>query len=1036
MIMPSWTKEQMQAIETSGTNIIVSAGAGSGKTAVLTERVIRKIKSGININELLILTFTNAAAHEMKERIRSSLKKEGYKEQLSFIDQAYITTFDSFALSIVKKYHYLLNIPKNVNIIDGTFIARQKEIILDGIFEKLYRNKNELFLKLIDDFCVKDDKQIRECILTLYSKLSQKEDINGYLNNYIDNYYNLNFINERFNNYEKLVKSKIETIKQYLEDISYEVDGDYYSKLEEVLRPLFNADSFDNIKCSLPNRLPILKESTELGKEIKSKISSLLKEISKLCEENKDNLISEYINTKDYIKIIIDIILELNKKVLEYKNSINYYEFGDIALMAINILKNNSDIRLEMKNTYKEIMIDEYQDTNDLQEYFVSLIENNNVYMVGDIKQSIYRFRNANPNLFKSKYDNYKDLNGGLKIDLNKNFRSRREILEDINVLFELFMDNSIGGAEYRESHRMVFGNTLYETDGLNNQNNNLEIYNYEFNPLNRLTREETEAFIVAEDIKKKINDGYLVFDKDSKILRKCQFSDFVILMDRTTCFDTFKKVLDYYEIPVSVLKDDNIINEDEIKILKNYIKLVLRIYDGNFDQVFRYCFTSVSRSYLYNMSDNEIYECFKDNKFYETAIFKDAKELSFDLDNISVSDLLIKIVDKICFFNKVITTKNISNRVSVLDYLKNTIKDMNLIGLNIYEICDYLDEIVDNLKEIKVSKKMDDSNAVKIMTIFKSKGLEFSICYQTGMLKQFNIRELNSLFFYDNDLGIVPTNYNDGINDTFFKEVAKNNYMKENISERIRLFYVSLTRSKEKMIILADLNKKDTAFVKTLVSDDERLQYKSFNDILLSIKENIKNYITDIDLNKMNLSLEYRNMKDKNIDLFKNGNKINIHPVNIKNKEISNLHFSKETHELVSTESKNNMEYGTFMHEVLESIDFYNSNLDEYTIDDTIKQNIYSLLSHDVFKNLHNAKIYKEYEFIYNEDDVKYHGIIDLMIVRDNYIDIVDYKLKNIDDLKYIDQLNGYKKFVEKLLKKPVNLYLYSIMENKFKSI
>ena len=1034
--MPSWTKEQIAAIETSGTNIIVSAGAGSGKTAVLTERVINKIKSGININELLILTFTNAAAHEMKERIRSSLKKAGFSEQLQFIDQAYITTFDSFALSIVKKYHYLLNISKNVNIIDGTFIARQKEIILDEIFEELYKYNDDNFLKLVDDFCVKDDKQIRECILTLYAKLSQKEDMNNFLNSYVDNYYSDNFVNERFKDYEKLIIDKIGTIKQYLEDISYEVDGDYYSKLEESLLPLFNVVNFDNIKCSLPTRLPILKDGTDLGKEIKTKIYNLIKEIGKLCEESKEKLISDYLSTKDYVKVIIDIILKLNKKVLEYKNSINYYEFNDIALMAINILKNNSDIRLEMKNTYKEIMIDEYQDTNDLQEYFVSLIEDNNVYMVGDIKQSIYRFRNANPNLFKSKYDRFKTHNGGLKIDLNKNFRSRREILDDINVLFDLFMDNSIGGAEYRESHRMVFGNTLYETDGLNQQNNNLEIFNYEFNPQNKFTRDETEAFIVAEDIKNKINNGYLVFDKDAKILRKCKYSDFVILMDRTTSFDTFKNVLDYYEIPSSVLKDDNIINEDEIMILKNYIKLVLKIYDKCFDQVFRYCFTSVGRSYLYNMSDNEIYNCFKDNKFYDTNLFKDAKDLTSDLENISASDLLIRIVEKIDVFNKIITTKNISNRVSVIDYLKNTINDMNLIGLNVYQICDYLDEIVDNLKEIKVSKKMDDSNAVKIMTIFKSKGLEFSICYQTMMLKQFNIRELNSLFFYDSDLGIIPTLFDEGINDTFFKSIAKNNYMKENISERIRLFYVSLTRSKEKMIILADLNKKDIPFVKDKVSDDERLQYKCFNDILLSIKENVKNYVTNIDLSKINLTLDYRIMKDKDVNLFKNGNKITVNPINIDYKEISNKHFSKESHELVSLDSKKNMEFGTFMHEVLESIDFKNPNLEKYNIDDKVRQNIYSLLNHEVFKDLDNAKIYKEYEFIYDKDNVKYHGIIDLMIIRDNYVDIIDYKLKNIDDEKYINQLNGYKDFIELLLKRHVNLYLYSIMEDKFKKL
>ena len=157
----------------------------------------------------------------------------------------------------------------------------------------------------------------------------------------------------------------------------------------------------------------------------------------------------------------------------------NLFEFNDIALLSIKILKENENIRNEIKSSLNEIMIDEYQDTNDLQEEFISLIANNNVYMVGDIKQSIYRFRNANPYIFKNKYDNYKLLNGGIAIDLNKNFRSRKEVLDNINLIFDLVMDDTLGGADYRKSHNMIFGNNLYIEKGNTNQNNNFEIYNY-----------------------------------------------------------------------------------------------------------------------------------------------------------------------------------------------------------------------------------------------------------------------------------------------------------------------------------------------------------------------------------------------------------------------------------------------------------------------------------------------------------------------------------------------------------------------------
>jgi len=1032
--MPNWTKEQMDAINTTGINIIVSAGAGSGKTAVLTERVLTKIKSGININELLILTFTNAAAHEMKERIGKTLKKEGFLDQLEYIEQAYITTFDSFALSIVKKYHYLLNIPKNINIIDGTFIKEKQEKILDEIFEEYYKIEDEKFLKLIDDFCVKDDKQIRECIITLYEKLKLKENIYDYLDNYFNEFYSDEHINKTFNELESLINTKKELLSKYLDDLKIYAEGVYYAKMIDVINPILECNDFNLMRYAIPTRLPISKELSDEAKDIKSKISNCLKEINLLCDEDKEILIDNYKSTQVYIEVIRDIILKLHNRLKEYKRDINYYEFSDIAIMAIDIIKNNEDIRLEMKNTYKEIMIDEYQDTNDLQEYFISLIENKNVYMVGDIKQSIYRFRNANPLLFKSKYDNYKTMNGGVKIDLNKNFRSRREILDDINVLFELVMDNSIGGAEYRDSHKMIFGNMLYETDGKIEQNNNLEIYNYEYDKNSKLTREEIEAFIVAEDLRKKVNEGYLIFDKDTKVVRPCTYSDFVILMDRTTSFDIFKNVLNYYEIPTLLFKDENIINEDEILLFKNYIKLLLQIHDNIYDQTFRYVFVSVSRSYLYNMSDDEIYNCFNENSFYQTKVFLDAKELAQNIDNLSAVEILINIVNKLDFFHKINKTKNINNKIAMVDYLKKTIKNLNLMGMSLYDICDYLDGIVDGLKEIKVSSKQDSENAVKIMTIFKSKGLEFSICYQCLNLKLFNIRELNGLFFYDEELGIIPSLFQEGIKDTYLKNIAKRNYIKENISERIRLFYVSLTRCKEKMIILADLNKKDTSFVESIVNDDERLLYKSFNDILLSVKSNINKYITNIDLNKINLTLNYKFAKDKTLDKNFNGKKIVVNPIKIEFNEINSSHFSKETHELIDEVTRNKMDYGTYMHELLESIDFKNINIDD--IDDTYKNNILSLLNHDVFKNLNDAKIFKEYEFIYNKDNINYHGIIDLMIVHNDHLDIIDYKLKNIDDIKYIEQLNGYKSFIENTFNKKVNLYLYSIMDNELKKI
>jgi len=235
--MPSWTLEQLDAINKSGSNIIVSAGAGSGKTAVLTERVITKIKNGISVDKLLILTFTKAAAKEMKERIRTAIIKEKLDDQLKLLDCAYITTFDSYALSVVKKYHYLINVSKNINIGNENVFLIEKNKILDEIFERLYAERNPKFIKLIDEQCIKDDNEIRKYILNVRNKLDMKVGSKEYLKNYISNFYNQENIGLLAKEYLSLLQEKINNIKESLIDFSYYVGGTLYLKFQESLDP-------------------------------------------------------------------------------------------------------------------------------------------------------------------------------------------------------------------------------------------------------------------------------------------------------------------------------------------------------------------------------------------------------------------------------------------------------------------------------------------------------------------------------------------------------------------------------------------------------------------------------------------------------------------------------------------------------------------------------------------------------------------------------------------------------------------------------
>ena len=1039
--MTRWTIEQETAISESGQNIIVSAGAGSGKTAVLTERVIRKLKSGVSIKNLLILTFTNNAAHEMKDRIRKSIKKEAendinLKKELDYIDNAYITTFDSFALSIVKKYHYLIDIGNDISIIDSSIIDLKKEEILEDIFEESYKNNNTLFLKLVDLLCVKDDKKLKELILNINSKIDLLENKNEYLNNYIENYYNDNFINSIITDYTNLLLEKINTIKKLLISLSSEVDGKYIDKYYSELDNLLKSNDYDSIKNNSTNiKLSPLRNATELGKSIKKEISEIIKDINNMCYYTLDDIKNNLISTKDYVSAIINIVKELDIRINKYKRNINKYEFNDISIMAINIVKNNKEVRDELINSFNEICVDEYQDTSDLQESFINLISNNNVYMVGDIKQSIYRFRNANPLLFKNKYDKYMAHDGGMKIDLVKNFRSRYEVLDDINIMFNLIMDNYIGGAEYSESHNMVFGNTTYIEEGKTNQNNNLEIYNYIYDKELGYKKEEIEAFLIAKDVKDKINNKYQIFDKDEKILRDIEYKDFVILMDRTTNFDLYKKIFEYVGIPTTLYKDENIVNENELYLIKNLINLVIKIKNKEYDTSFKYSFTSIARSYLSDFNDDDIFNIFLNNNFKDNEIFIKCNEIVKNIDSMSSQEILENIVDKFDVINKFISVGNIDNKTMIIDYLYKTFGDLDSIGYGIEDVNDYLDNIISKNKQIKINMTDNSGNTVKIMTIHKSKGLEYHICYFSGFDKPFNLSDLKDKIIYDNKYGIITPINNEGLDDVITKYIVKDNYIKEDISERIRLLYVAVTRAKEKMIIVGNFNTEDTFGVEAngVIDNRIRSKYKSFKDIIISIRSRIPNYIVDIDLNAINLTHEYNNVKSynisENIEIIED--KINIIENNVEKEEVINKHFSKENLSIVDNITKNNMELGTYIHELFESIDLKNPDYSELYEKDI--NYVKKLLSNDIMKNINNAKIYKEYEFIYEDSNEKYHGIIDLMLEYDDFIDIIDYKLMNTTSPEYIDQLNGYKNYIENSFDKKANLYLYSIINNEF---
>ena len=1024
----AWTNEQKEAIYTEGTNIIVSAGAGSGKTAVLTERVLEKVKKGISVDNLLILTFTKMAAKEMKERIGDKLKKEGLTSELAKLDTADITTFDAYALSVVKKYHYYLNVSKDINIIDGSVITLYKRKILKDIFEELYEENNHEFIDFIQEYCIKDDKDIFEFILNINSKLDLKTNKREYLDNYINTVYDEVKIDNDIDNYIKVMLKLISNINDYLEYID---DDDYLAKLYDVLSPLLSAKSYDDIKSNISIKLPILRGASDITREYRDKIKSTIDEIKKLTTyDSYDDIKRGILSTKGNAKVIIDIIKKLDDITYNYKVKYNSYEYSDISALAIKLVRDNKEIREEIKNNLNEILIDEYQDTNDAQEEFISYISNNNVYMVGDIKQSIYRFRNANPYIFKNKYDTYSNNIGGIKIDLNKNFRSREEVINNINLLFDRIMDNDIGGADYSLSHRMIYGNLMYKGDGDNKEDNNFSVYNY----LNDTTfkNNEVEAFIIADDIKNKINSGYRAFGKDTNGVRKIKYSDFAILLDSSKSFDLYKKILEYNGIPTSIVKSVNLTDGEVVLVIKNIISFIIKINDNKIDNEFKKLFISIGRSFLFNTDDNVLFDYFLNNNFKDSDIYKISYNITKRLDTISLEEIIDLIVDNFDFYNKLFLLGDYNANILRIQKLKEITNSLINLDYDIYDYQKYLDDIISNNLKIEYNVNDNSTDTVKIMTIHASKGLEFGVCYYGELYNRFNNSDAISKYSYDNKYGIILPYKDKFLYNTIYHNLSYRDYVMENISERIRLFYVALTRAKEKMIFILPSNtKEDNKSIGDIIDNSIRGKYNSFASIMYSLESITKDYYKNIDINDINLSKDYNMISNNNYMKHLNliDDKIEVNTTCISSSIKENKTFSKKDIHIINKEEEDKLLYGRLIHELFECTDF--NNLDN--LSDNNKKIIERFLEK---VDISHANIYKEYEFIYDEDNTTYHGIIDLMLEYQDNIKIIDYKLKNINDDAYIKQLNGYKDYIEKLFNKKTSIYLYSITLNTLEEI
>lgn len=908
-----WTDEQLEAINSRGSNLLVAAAAGSGKTAVLVERIIKIItdeENPVDIDRLLVVTFTNAAASEMRERIGKAISEKLYKNpnskiiqrQLALLNKAKITTIHSFCLDVIKNNFHYIDIDPDFRVGDETEMVLLKNETLDELFEEKYleaqENKDSMFIKLLESYCSnRDDSALFETVMNLYNFAMSNpwpyEWINSMVEKFnIDENFEfgksewaevlLNNINMELVGMKRAILNAINiienepTLENYLEN--YKEDANMlddlimnacdYNKLYEALKDV----SFKTLKrCGKE----VDKEKQKLVKDIRDNVKKKLGDTAlSILSEDEASIKNEINKLYPIMKALSQLAIEFNEKYKENKSKKNTIDFSDFEHMCLEILTEKdeegnikpSKAALEIREKYDEILIDEYQDSNLVQEVIMGTIsrkytDNPNLFMVGDVKQSIYRFRKANPKLFLEKYNTYeKDKRAkNRKILLYKNFRSRKEILDGVNFIFKQIMSPIVGEMDYTSSE---FLNPGAKYKDLENEKTNTAIELYVIEKSKEETEEEEEdvsdIMLEARVVGKRILDmlqneeedkNFCVFDKESGNYRKAQFKDIVILLRSTKRWSgVFSDELKKMGIPVFADSNSGYFESPEIKTMLS----LLQVIDNPMQDI---PLAAVLRSPIGGFSVEELIDIkfFEGDTFYEK--FRAGMEKCNEENN---NELCIKMR---YFIEKLNRWRKEALYMPIDEFIWHLYTETGYYGYagavkggmqrqanlrllfqkaKIYSETSYkgLFNFINFINKIKVSSgdmgsaKIlgENEDVVRIMSIHKSKGLEFPIVFAAGCGKNFNLMDMNKTILFHNELGFGPdyvdlekrVSYG-----TLMKEAIKNKIKLETLSEEMRILYVAFTRAKEKLIItglVANLEKAVSKWASTINSSSEKI--------------------------------------------------------------------------------------------------------------------------------------------------------------------------------------------------------------------
>lgn len=896
----SWTTEQQQVIDLRNRNILVSAAAGSGKTAVLVERIVKIITDKnhpVDIDHLLIVTFTNAAAAEMRERIGNAIEKaldeqpgnEHLLRQLTLIHNAQITTIDSFCLYVVRNHFHEIDLEPNFRIGDEGELKLLREDVLGRVLEQNYEEPSEAFSDFVEGYASgRTDAALNEMILQLYEFSRSYPWPEKWLDSFVGIY--------RIENREELDRAEwlaplTQNIRFVLKDceqllkqalaVTQQDDGpDMYEKAVrsdlEKYESLSKLTSFCELSVALsdikydrlassrgfegdPDKLELVKSLREQAKDV----------VKKLCKQyffcSPEMMIEQLERTEPMLEEIVRLTKQFADEFAAAKRRKNLVDFHDVEHFALQILVDEETEKAkktaeEFRDTFEEIMIDEYQDSNEVQETLLCSISReergeNNIFMVGDVKQSIYRFRLARPELFMKKYDSYSlEESTTQRIDLHKNFRSREEVLTCTNDIFYKIMARSLGNVEY-DAEAALYPGASYPVSADFIPEILLADSNDELLEDTELTDKKTlEAKIVAEEIKH-LMKTQPVTDKAAGTLRAARYSDIVILLRSLSGWaDSLVEVLNGNGIPAHTVSSTGYFSTVEVQTVLSMLRLldnprqdipmaavlrspmagltdeelaVLRLEDGSVP--FHEAVLELAEGLYEEDGQKEISDSEADRKQGRNAdektenhieitahrkllkFYKKYKQLRQLVPDTPIHELIEIILRETGYGHYVAAMPAGNRRTANLNMLLEKAAAYEKTSYKgLFHFVRYIDELqkydVDFGEADMVGENED---VVRIMSIHKSKGLEFPIVIVSGMGKNFNKQDTRSKMVLHPELGI-GLDYMDGKKRIKSPTIAKKAIAKqidlENLGEELRVLYVALTRAKEKLILTGTL--------------------------------------------------------------------------------------------------------------------------------------------------------------------------------------------------------------------------------------